>query len=84
MQVNAIVIHHLLYITVLDTRNTKISNIILDGYYLFTYINIRNIYIYKIKLVQRASLIAQLVKNFPAMRETQFRFLGWEDPLKKG
>ena len=31
----------------------------------------------------RASLIAQLVKNLPAMQETQVRFLGWEDPLEK-
>ena len=32
----------------------------------------------------RASLIAQLVKNWPAMQETPVRFLGWEDPLEKG
>ena len=31
----------------------------------------------------RASLVAQLVKNLPAMQETQVRTLGWEDPLKK-
>ena len=30
-----------------------------------------------------ASLIAQLVKNLPAMQETQVQFLGWEDPLEK-
>ena len=29
-------------------------------------------------------LIAQLVKNPPAMQETQVRFLGCEDPLEKG
>ena len=28
-----------------------------------------------------ASLVAQLVKNPPAMRETWVRSLGWEDPL---
>ena len=28
-------------------------------------------------------LIAQLVKNLPAMQETQVRFLGCEDPLEK-
>ena len=33
---------------------------------------------------QRASLIAQLVKNPPAMQETLVRSLGWEDPLVKG
>ena len=31
-----------------------------------------------------ASLVAQLVKNLPAMRETWVRSLGWEDPLEKG
>ena len=30
-----------------------------------------------------ASLVAQLVKNLPAMQETWVRFLGWEDPLEK-
>src|SRR5574337_1184238 len=33
---------------------------------------------------QRASLVAQLVKNPPAMWETWVRSLGWEDPLEKG
>ena len=27
--------------------------------------------------------LAQMVKNLPAMRETQIRSLGWEDPLEK-
>ena len=31
----------------------------------------------------RASLIAQLVNNLPAMQETLVRFLGQEEPLKK-
>ena len=31
-----------------------------------------------------ASLVAQLVKNLPAMRETWVQPLGWEDPLEKG
>ena len=30
------------------------------------------------------SLVAQLVKNPPAMRETWVRSLDWEDPLEKG
>ena len=30
-----------------------------------------------------ASLVAQLVKNLPAMRETWVRSLGWEDTLQK-
>ena len=32
----------------------------------------------------RASLIAQLVKNLPAMQETPVQFLGQEDLLEKG
>ena len=31
-----------------------------------------------------ASLVAQLVKNLPAMQETWVQSLGWEDPLEKG
>ena len=31
----------------------------------------------------RASLVAQTVKRLPAMRETQVRSLGQEDPLEK-
>ena len=35
-------------------------------------------------LIYWASLVAQLVKNPPAMRETWVRSLGWEDTLEKG
>ena len=35
------------------------------------------------ELLHRASLIAQLVKNSPAMQETLVWFLDWEDPLEK-
>jgi len=31
----------------------------------------------------RAFLVAQLVKNPPAMQETLVRFPDWEDPLEK-
>ena len=31
-----------------------------------------------------ASLVAQMVKNLPAVWETWVRSLGWEDPLEKG
>ena len=34
--------------------------------------------------MQKAFIIAQLVKNLPAMQETRVQFLGWEDPLEKG
>ena len=30
-----------------------------------------------------ASLVAQMVKNSPAMRETWVQSLGWEDPLEE-
>ena len=32
----------------------------------------------------QASVVAQMVKNPPAMEETWVRSLGWEDPLAKG
>ena len=35
-------------------------------------------------MVNWASLIAQLVKNLPAVWETWVRSLGWEDLLEKG
>ena len=31
-----------------------------------------------------ASLVAQVVKNQPAMQETPVHFLGQDDPLEKG
>ena len=35
-------------------------------------------------LGKTASLVAQLVKNLPAMRKTWVQSLGWGDPLEKG
>ena len=35
------------------------------------------------KTLSGASLVAQLVKNLPAMQETWVRFLGQDDPLEK-
>ena len=32
----------------------------------------------------RASLLAQMVKNLPAIQETQVQSLGGKDPLEKG
>ena len=34
--------------------------------------------------ISAPSLVAQPVRNLPAMWETWVRFLGWEDPLEKG
>ena len=33
---------------------------------------------------REASLVAQLVKNLPAMQETWVQSMGWEDPLEEG
>ena len=35
-------------------------------------------------VAQRASLVAQTLRNLPAMRETWVQPLGWEDPLEEG
>ena len=32
----------------------------------------------------KSFLVAQMVKNLPAMQETWVQSLGWEDPLEKG
>ena len=34
--------------------------------------------------IDLASLVAELVKNLPAMLETLVLFLGWKDALEKG
>ena len=34
--------------------------------------------------IERASLVAQMVKNLLEMQDMQVRSLGWEDPLEKG
>ena len=33
--------------------------------------------------LDKTGLVAQSVKNLPAMKETQVQSLGWEDPLEK-
>ena len=37
----------------------------------------------KINVAPESSLVAQLVKNLPAVQETQVRSLGQKDPLEK-
>jgi len=34
--------------------------------------------------MQDYSLVAQMVKNLPAVQETRVQSLGWKDPLEKG
>ena len=36
------------------------------------------------RLVTKSSLVAQMVKRLPAVRETWVQSLGWEDPLEEG
>ena len=38
----------------------------------------------KVKIKKGASLVAQMVKKLPAMRETWVLSLGWEDHVEKG
>ena len=49
--------------------------------YICKYIN--NIDVIKTYRYSQASLVAQSVKNLPAVQETPVRSLGWEDPLEK-
>ena len=48
---------------------------------LVLYFSFRLFYLYGLNW---ASLVAQMVKNPPAMQETQVQSLGWENPLEKG
>ena len=62
----------------ISSVNTQLS---IRGRNLVNFITIMNRhYIYQIT---RVSLVAQMVKNPPATRETWVRFLGWEDPLAR-
>ena len=47
----------------------------------FSGIGFRNLYVYQLT---PASPVVQMVKNLPAMQETQAQSLGQEDPLEKG
>ena len=51
-----------------------------DGFCLFVCMHIFHLVV----CIHRASLIAQLVNNLPAMQETLVRFRGQKDPLEKG
>ena len=51
--------------------------------YVCLYMCLCNIFIHVYIYIQ-ASLVAQLVKNPPVIRETWVQSLGWEDPLEEG
>ena len=48
------------------------------------FISLSFIYFLVIITINWASLVAQFVKNLPAVQETWLWSLGWEDPLEKG
>ena len=50
--------------------------------HLFAYII--HMFLYAIYLMLKASLLAHMVKNLPAMQEIWVQSLGQEDPLEKG
>ena len=54
------------------------SNFYLDA--ILSFLNNDN---YKAKNLAKLSLVAQMVKNLPAMQETWVHSLGWEDPLEE-
>ena len=59
-----------------DLKGKEIQN----SEYLYMYIQI---YIYTLIYVYWTSLVAQMVKNPPAIQETQVQSLGREHPLEK-
>ena len=44
----------------------------------------KSVIIYSSTNKPRASPVAQMAKNLPAMQETRFQSLGWTDTLEKG
>ena len=42
------------------------------------------LFLYEYSFIKGTSLVAQLVKNPPAMQETPVQFLGWENALEEG
>ena len=71
--------HHFIYILTLDLFNSTITKV---GQVLPYYIVVsasRNS-----EILATTGIVAQLVKNPPAMWEIWVRSLGWEDALEKG
>ena len=66
------------YINVsLFTDNRSIRNMFLKVW------NI-NSFVFNWSIIDLGFLVAQMVKNLPAMQETLIWSMGWEDPLEKG
>ena len=65
-------------------KNHRILDITEPNCFIFQIIKLRLIKINEFPRIIRTSLVAQMVKNTPAMRETWVQSLGWEGPLEKG
>ena len=74
------------FVTLLITMTCKFIDMVLYPYQLCnSYVTIADILNFITdNVIQGASLVAQLVKNPPAMQETLVRFLSQEEPLEKG
>ena len=59
------------------------KNILYDIWVWFDVVSVPG-FNYANRCILGASVVAQMVKNLPAVQETQVPSLGWEDPLKKG
>ena len=52
-------------------------------YSVYIYVYTYNMCVYVYVCMCRVSLVAQMIKNLPALKETQVQPLGWEDTLEK-
>ena len=55
----------------------------IEGGQLPFWVRKRELYLWRGKSVCQAPLVAQTVKNPPAVQETWVQFLGWKDPLEE-
>ena len=69
----------LIFISIEARRQQKMMWPVLGGVYFLFHLNLLSKF-----LKIWAFLVAQLVKNPPAVQETSVRSLGWEDPLEMG
>ena len=51
---------------------------------MFVYLLLQSVHFVRSQKIWGASLMAQTVKNVPAVQETCIRSLCWEDPLEEG
>ena len=65
-------------------RNLSLSTIPSLFCSLFLFLSPAYQYLYVLAMLLTHGYMAQTEKNLPAMRETWFQSLDWEDPLEKG